>query len=196
MSQTDFFNSVANDWDNMIKVDERKINYLLDKLSIHQEDKILDVGTGTGVLIPFLYERVSKGLIRGVDISEGMINVARSKFNHLMNVYFDIVNIEKENLEDKYDRIILYSMYPHLENKTETISRLVKKNLKEDGMLMIAHSDSRAFLNNLHGNADERIQESILMEINKQKNVFINAGLNVVEAFENNEMYYVIIKNN
>lgn len=59
MSQTDFFNSVANDWDNMIKVDERKINYLLDKLSIHQEDKILDVGTGTGVLIPFLYERVS-----------------------------------------------------------------------------------------------------------------------------------------
>ena len=71
-----------------------------------------------------------------------------------------------------------------------------KRNLKEDGMLMIAHSDSREFLNNLHGNADERIQESILMEINEQKNVFINAGLNVVEAFENNEMYYVIIKNN
>jgi len=61
---------------------------------------------------------------------------------------------------------------------------------------MNAHSDSREFLNNLHKNADERVHESILMEINEQKNVFINAGLKVIEAFENDAMYYVVIAKN
>lgn len=195
MGQREFFDSVAKNWDNMINVDKFKINYLLDKLEIQEDDEILDVGTGTGVLIPFLYERISKGTIKGVDISQGMLEVARDKFNNLNNVDFDLVNVEKDYLEEKYDKIILYSMYPHLESKTQTISKLVKRNLKEDGILMIAHSDSREYLNNLHRRADERVHESILMEINEQKNVFTNAGLNVIEAFENDEMYYVVIKN-
>ncbi|WP_343339397.1 2-methoxy-6-polyprenyl-1,4-benzoquinol methylase, mitochondrial [Terrisporobacter petrolearius] len=196
MGQADFFNSVAKNWDNMINVDESKINYLLNKLKIQENDEILDIGTGTGVLIPFLNERVCTGRIKGVDISEGMLEVAKSKFNHLSNVDFDLVNVEKEELKYQYDKIILYSMYPHLENKTQTISNLVKDSLKEDGILMIAHSDSREFLNNLHRNSDERVHESILMEINEQKNVFINAGLKVIEAFENDEMYYVVIEKN
>lgn len=196
MGQADFFNSVAENWDNMINVDESKINYLLNKLKIQEDDEILDIGTGTGVLIPFLNERVCTGRIKGVDISKGMLEVAKSKFNHLSNVDFDLVNVEKEELKHQYDKIILYSMYPHLENKTQTISNLVKDSLKEDGILMIAHSDSREFLNNLHRNSDERVHESILMEINEQKNVFINAGLKVIEAFENDEMYYVVIEKN
>lgn len=196
MGQADFFNSVAKNWDNMINVDESKINYLLNKLKIQENDEILDIGTGTGVLIPFLNERVCTGRIKGVDISEGMLEVAKSKFNHLSNVDFDLVNVEKEELKYQYDKIILYSMYPHLENKTQTISNLVKDSLKEDGILMIAHSDSREFLNNFHRNSDERVHESILMEINEQKNVFINAGLKVIEAFENDEMYYVVIEKN
>lgn len=196
LGQADFFNSVAKNWDNMINVDESKINYLLNKLKIQEDDEILDIGTGTGVLIPFLNERVCTGRIKGVDISEGMLEVAKSKFNHLSNVDFDLVNVEKEELKHQYDKIILYSMYPHLENKTQTISNLVKDSLKEDGILMIAHSDSREFLNNLHRNSDERVHESILMEINEQKNVFINAGLKVIEAFENDEMYYVVIEKN
>ncbi|MPM48205.1 Ubiquinone/menaquinone biosynthesis C-methyltransferase UbiE [bioreactor metagenome] len=196
LGQVDFFNSVAKNWDNMINVDESKINYLLDKLKIQEDDEILDIGTGTGVLIPFINKRVCTGSIKGVDISKGMLEVAKSKFNHLSNVDFDLINVEKEDLKHQYDKIILYSMYPHLENKTQTISNLVKDSLKEDGILMIAHSDSREFLNNLHRNADERVHESILMEINEQKNVFINAGLKVIEAFENDEMYYVVIEKN
>ena len=170
MGQREFFDSVAKNWDNMINVDKFKINYLLDKLEIQEDDEILDVGTGTGVLIPFLHERISKGTIKGVDISQGMLEVARDKFNNLNNVDFDLVNVEKDYLEEKYDKIILYSMYPHLESKTQTISKLVKRNLKEDGILMIAHSDSREYLNNLHRRADERVHESILMEINELKN--------------------------
>lgn len=196
MSQVDFFNSVAKNWDNMIEINESKINYLLSKLEIKKEDNILDIGTGTGVLIPFLVDKASKGSVKGVDISKGMLEVASEKFKHLSNVDFDLVNVEKDNIGCKYDKIILYSMYPHLENKTNTIKKLVTNNLNKDGILMIAHSNSRDFLNNLHKKADESVNESRLIEVNKQKEVFINAGLNVTDAFENDEIYYLTIASN
>ena len=195
MSQVDFFNSVAKNWDNMIEVNETKINYLLSKLEIKEDDNILDIGTGTGVLIPFLSKLAPNGSITGVDISKGMLEVASEKFKSMHNVYFDLVNVETEDINCKYDKIILYSMYPHLENKTNTIKKLVKNNLKDNGILMIAHSDSREFLNNLHKDTDKRVSESLLMEVNKQKEVFINASLNVTDAFENDEMYYLTIQN-
>lgn len=195
MNQVDFFNSVAKNWDNMIEVNESKINYLLSKLQIKENDNILDIGTGTGVLIPFLSKLTPNGSITGIDISKGMLEVAIEKFKNIPNVYFDLVNVETENINCKYDKIILYSMYPHLENKTNTIKKLVQNNLKDNGILMIAHSDSREFLNNLHKDSDKRVSESLLMEINKQKETFINASLNVTDAFENDEMYYIIIQN-
>ena len=195
MSQVDFFNSVAKNWDNMSEINETKINYLLSKLEIKEDDNILDIGTGTGVLIPFLSKLAPNGSITGVDISKGMLEVASEKFKSMHNVYFDLVNVETEDINCKYDKIILYSMYPHLENKTNTIKKLVQNNLKDNGILMIAHSDSREFLNNLHKSTDERVSESLLMEVNKQKEVFINASLNVTDAFENDEMYYLTIQN-
>ena len=195
MSQVDFFNSVAKNWDNMIEVNEIKINYLLSKLEIKENDNILDIGTGTGILIPFLSKLAPNGLIKGVDISEGMLEVASEKFKTMPNISFDLVNVETEDINCRYDKIILYSMYPHLEDKTNTIKKLVENNLKHNGILMIAHSDSREFLNNLHKDTDERVSESLLMEVNKQKEVFINASLNVTDAFENDEMYYITIQN-
>ena len=195
MSQVDFFNSVAKNWDNMIEVNEAKINYLISKLKIKEDDNILDIGTGTGVLIPYLSKLVSKGSVKGVDISEGMLNVAKEKFKSLPNVSFDLVNVESDKINCKYDKIMLYSMYPHLENKTQTIKKLVQNNLNDNGILMIAHSNSREFLNNMHRSADESVSESRLIEVNKQKEIFIDAGLNVTNAFEDDEMYYLTIQN-
>lgn len=194
MNQVDFFNSIAKDWDSKIEINEGKINYLLSKLEIKEDDTILDIGTGTGVLIPFLSNLSPKGLIRGVDISKGMLEIARDKFKNINNVQFDLCNVEKDDLLDKYNKIILYSMYPHLENKVTTIVNLVEHNLKENGILMIAHSNSRDYLNNMHKNSDERVHDAVLIEVNEQRDIFENVGLNVIEAFENDEMYYVVIQ--
>lgn len=195
MSQVDFFNSVAKNWDNMIEVNEIKINYLLSKLEIKENDNILDIGTGTGILIPFLSKLAPNGLIKGVDISEGMLEVASEKFKTMPNISFDLVNVETEDINCRYDKIILYSMYPHLEDKTNTIKKLVQNNLKHNGILMIAHSDSREFLNNLHKDTDERVSEDRLIEINKQKELFEEANIRVTKAYEDDEIYYLVIEN-
>lgn len=196
MNQRDFFDNIAKEWDNIIEVNEEKINTLLSKLDIKENERVLDVGTGTGVLIPFIKKLNKNGYIRGVDLSNGMIEVARKKYKHIPNLDFEIIDVENEVIKEKYNKIILYSMFPHLENKTKTIKTLVKKNLSENGKLMIAHSNRREFLNNMHKEKDEAVSEARLMPIDNQVKLFEDIGLNVVEAFENDQMYYLVLSNN
>ncbi len=196
MNQRDFFDNIAKEWDNIIEVNEEKINTLLSKLDIKENERVLDVGTGTGVLIPFIKKLNKNGYIRGVDLSNGMIEVARKKYKHIPNLDFEIIDVENEVIKEKYNKIILYSMFPHLENKTKTIKTLVKNNLSENGKLMIAHSNSREFLNNMHKEKDEAVSEARLIPIDNQVKLFEDIELNVVEAFENDQMYYLVLINN
>ena len=195
MNQVDFFNSIAEKWDSIINVDEKKINNLLSQISIINGDSILDVGTGTGVLIPF-YKKINKdGQITGIDISQGMLNIAKKKFDNLNNVKFKLLDVENDLLDEKFDKIILYSMFPHLNNKIKTIKKLVHNNLNKNGKLLIAHSNSREFLNNLHSDTDDRISKDVLIDVNKQKEAFENSNLKVTKFYEDDEIYYLVIEN-
>lgn len=88
MNQVEFFNQIAKEWDSIIEVNEEKINTLLSKLNITDNSKVLDIGTGTGVLIPFLKSLNPNVYIKGVDISGEMLNIAREKFRDIKNVSF------------------------------------------------------------------------------------------------------------
>lgn len=193
MSQSEFFDSIAKEWDNIIEVNEEKINTLLSKVDIKDNDNILDVGTGTGVLIPFLKILNSNGIIKGVDVSSGMLDIANQKFKDLENVSFEVLDVENSSIEGKYDKIILYSMFPHLKNKTNTIKILVENNLNKDGKLIIAHSNSREFLNNMHKEKDKRVSEDRLIQIKDQKTLFEQVNLNVLDAYEDDEIYYLVV---
>ena len=58
-------------------------------------------------------------------------------------------------------------MFQHLNNRVDTIRKLVKNNLKINGQLLIVHSDSREYLNNMHKNTDKRVSEDRLIDVNK-----------------------------
>ncbi|MFR8868350.1 class I SAM-dependent DNA methyltransferase [Paraclostridium sordellii] len=196
MNQVEFFNKIAKEWDSIIEVNEEKINLLLSKLYIKSNERILDVGTGTGVIIPFI-KALNKGVyIKGVDISTGMLNIAKEKYKNLENIEFEIKDVEEEEIYEKYDKIILYSMFPHLENKTKTVKTLINKNLNKNGKLIIAHSNSREFLNNMHKEKDKSVSKARLIPVNNQRKIFEKNGLKVLEAFENDQIYYLVLVKN
>ena len=55
-----------------------------------------------------------------------MLEVARKKYKHISNLDF-----ENEVIKEKYNKIVLYFMFLHIENKTKIIKTLVKKNLSK-----------------------------------------------------------------
>ena len=75
-----FFNEKAEIWDEITVHNLEKVQYITEMLGIHGDDRILDVGTGTGIMIPFYERYLVNGSVVAVDYSEKMIEVARSKY--------------------------------------------------------------------------------------------------------------------
>lgn len=157
MKGTDFFDLIAPRWDSMeILSTPEKVRHILGRLDIGSDMEILDLGTGTGVLVPYLHEMVGAGgRIVGVDSSSGMLEVAHRKFPHLSDtVEFIQADFEKDTIAGRFDRILLYSVYPHLHQPAATLRRLIRDNLKEGGTVTIAFPTDERFINNVHGERD------------------------------------------
>ncbi len=64
------FNRLAGEWDERALSSRTKSRYLLSFLTIPSSSTVLDVGSGTGILIPFLREKMgSSGLIVELDVA-------------------------------------------------------------------------------------------------------------------------------
>ena len=149
-----FFDSIAPLWDEreVMSVPD-KINHILSLMGIETGMSVLDLGTGTGVLIPYLLERVGKeGYGLGVDISEGMLSIAHRKCDGLARYpLFLKADFETDKIPGEFDVILLYSVYPHIENPTAVLSKLLAENLRPEGNVYIAFPSDENFINNIHG---------------------------------------------
>ncbi len=192
----EFFDTRAHKWDEIVSHDSVKIDYILDHLEIKPGDTILDVGTGTGILIPFLNTKLKgKGRIEAVDYSKDMIKMARKKYpkTQFPIVNFHIQDIYDTPMEKGYDFIICYSCFPHFPRHFEIIQHFVQ-GLKKTGHLIIAHSDSRDKINNIHGEAGQEVEDDRLPSMKVMKDYFVKAGLKILGDEDNSEYYFIIGK--
>ncbi len=151
-SEIDFFDALAPEWDdNEIRSTPERVKSILKKLPISKDMDVLDLGTGTGVLVPYLSEIVGQqGHVTAIDLSDGMLSKARQKYGHLSNVEFLKLDFEEEQIPGHYDVAMLYCVYPHLHAPADTIEWLFKMNMKPNGVIVIAFPSDEKFINNIH----------------------------------------------
>ncbi|KZL92072.1 class I SAM-dependent methyltransferase [Clostridium magnum] len=192
MEQKEFFNSMAYEWDTYCKHDTEKIKLILKLLGIKEGSKVLDVGTGTGVLVPYLFTYVGvNGKVTAIDAAEKMIEVAQSKYN-FDNVSFICGDVLKEDLpKETFDYTICYSVFPHFQDKLEIIDT-ISKLLKSGGKLIICHSQSRDAINNMHKKASEVVAEDNLPDMETIKSYFQQVGIRTTHQIDNDEMFVII----
>ncbi|NLU10963.1 MAG: class I SAM-dependent methyltransferase [Tepidanaerobacter acetatoxydans] len=194
MNHKDFFNEVADKWDEMCHHDEAKLRYITKMAGISQGDCVLDVGTGTGVMIPYIYEMIGdEGEIIAIDLAEKMLEVAKQKypFNNVRFVLGDIYDAALPKTH--FDVIMCYSVFPHFQDKPTVISRMAGL-LKPGGRLVIAHSQSRRAINELHAESSDAVNSDDLPEADVIEGFMKEAGLEPVFAEDNDEMFIVIGK--
>ncbi len=149
-----FFDSLADSWDkDMIKI-QWKTDKILDVAKVTAGKNILDVACGTGVLIPDYLKRNVKKCV-AVDISERMIEIAKSKFGGCENVEFLYADAEQYCFSEKFDCVVIYNAFPHFADREQLFKNL-SKALKKGGRITIAHGMSReALLKHHSGNAEK-----------------------------------------
>ena len=185
MDSREFFNSLAYKWDDMCHHDDKKIRDILELADIKKDSKILDIGTGTGILISYLLEKSPSKLV-GVDMAENMIEVAKEKYKG-KNVEFVVSDIMEFN-DHGYDYIVIYSAYPHFKDKEKLFEHL-SKLLNKDGKVIIAHSQSRDEINHVHSTSDA-VKEDVLLPVDENCKI-INKYLESNKTVDNEEIYYI-----
>ncbi|MCL2881110.1 MAG: class I SAM-dependent methyltransferase, partial [Treponema sp.] len=142
-----YFNSMADTWDVNNTHDGKKLGLMLDLLYIKKSDSVLDVGTGTGVLLPLLTEKA--GTVTAIDASDKMLEKARQKYPDSGVNFINADVMEWPFPADFFDHIICYSVFPHLQNKNAVIRRF-SEILKPGGLLSVLHSSSNEKINGVH----------------------------------------------
>ncbi len=167
MSAKDYFDNAANTWDKKFHTPE--LSAFLEKrvpqFGLKAGQTVLDVGTGTGVLIPYLIQAVGPdGSVTAIDYSEKMVQICKTKYSHLKNVSIKVGNIEEDAFPaESFDAVVCFGMFPHLENK-EKVLRNINYTLKPCGKLVIAHALSNEELKAHHKKVSEHVAHSVLPE--------------------------------
>ena len=143
MNAKAYFDRAAETWDERFLTPSlfSFLERLVPQFGLEAGQKVLDVGTGTGVLIPYLARIVgTTGSVTAIDLSERMVQASRAKHSHIENVNITVGNIEEEDFPaGSFDAVICFGVFPHIDNKERAL-RNIGRVLKPGCRLIIAHA--------------------------------------------------------
>jgi len=177
-SQSNFFDRRASDWEKVHYPPHvrKRLEALVKEFGVRLGERVLDVGTGTGVLIPYLCGEVgASGQILAVDLSFQMLRQANRKPRRDTDI---IVQADVHFLpfaNEMVDRVICFAAFPHFTDKAKAL-REMSRVLRYDGVLIIAHLLSREELAK-HHSAHPDVARDTLPDSRRMRSLFMNAGL-------------------
>lgn len=183
-----FFNNEAAHWDETIRSnDADKLQAMAARLSIPKNARVLDVGTGTGVFVPYILSKLNgNGMITCIDFAFQMLEIALNK-NGDDGINYVCAEIENLGLiRDKFDVVICFSTFPHFHDKPLALENIFEA-LTEGGTVYICHSASRGSINDIHRKildfSDHLIPEKKEMHGLLDKSGFSNISIAEDEVF-------------
>ena len=187
-----FFDSFADTWDAYRNTNTQILERLLEMANIPAGAKVLDVGSGTGVLLPYLHAAVgAEGKITAVDFSEKMLAKAQEKFANFKNIDYLVGDVLELALHaDSLDVVICLNFFPHLHTRKEAFINKMKSSLKNGGSLIIMHDISREKVNSIHRDSAV-VTEHRLPEAKVVGKMLETLGYSNIQAYEDETLYFV-----
>ena len=183
---------MASTWDQRYYSPElaRWLTQTVPTWRLQPSDRVLDVGTGTGVLIPFLLDEIGEsGAITAIDYAEHMIQVCRSKYGHLHNVTIELHDIETLDFSDAtFDAITCFGVFPHLDHKLLALENFYRV-LRSSGRLIVAHALSRTEINAHHLNTEPAVANDVLPSASKMRQLLHDARFDNISILDEHGRY-------
>lgn len=190
----EYFNDLASRWDNLhdLSAITNKIKEFVNRTAHSNPKCILDVGCGTGVLLPFLLEKYSTtASIVEVDFAENMLlkSVAKQTNNNVWHVCADARFIPFA--EESFDLLLCFAVLPHLGNFSLLLKNMFAL-LRPNGVLGIGHLMSSTDLNRFHSSLAGPISNDYLPAAKELALILDKLGAGNIVAEEN--LYWYLIR--
>ncbi|WP_417429100.1 peptide chain release factor N(5)-glutamine methyltransferase [Halpernia sp.] len=154
------------------------------KISRYKEQnssfKVLDIGTGSGIISIILKKHFPKANIFAIDFSETALEIAKTNANtHKTEINFTCTDYLNTDLVEKYDIIISNPPYIGINEEAEIEDSV--KNTEPQMALFSPTSDALIFYKKIAKDAEKNLNASgqIFLEINQK------LGKETLELFQN-----------
>jgi ubiquinone/menaquinone biosynthesis C-methylase UbiE len=191
MSTRGFFDRMAKRWDDFGDADtlRKRLQALVAMFDIPNGGIVLDVGTGTGILHPWLLAAVGKsGRVLAFDFSSCMLEQARMKrpSQNLVCFQADVTAIPLPG--QTFDCVVCFAAFPHFYHKQQALLEMARVT-KNGGRVMIAHLMSRRQIAR-HHHASPEVAGHCLPTAGEMERLFSNAGLDNITIQDNPGLYF------
>jgi ubiquinone/menaquinone biosynthesis C-methylase UbiE len=184
----EFFNQLAPQWDATRNKRPEVLQKLVAKLDLKEQDQVWDLGSGTGVLLPYLAPRVQH--VTAVDYADKMLALAREKMAGTPNVTFLVSDVMELEIPKSTTLITCLNFYPHVTDKPAFLQKMFAA-LPAGGRLAIMHDISRAAVNAIHKDC-EQVKEHLLLPAKQEIWNLTAAGFKILAAEDTEEFYFLL----
>ncbi len=124
---------------------QRRTVEIVAAANLKREDRVLDVGTGIGVLIPYI-QRFGVRDIIGCDLSEPMLAEARKRYPEVKFWCGDVIDFPPAL--GPFDAIFFNAVFGNMWDQRETL-KVSAGLLRQNGRIIISHPMGAAFAQKL-----------------------------------------------
>lgn len=156
--------------------------------------RILEIGTGTGSLIPSIRALTPIASVLSIDFAHAMLQHARIKFPHANLIQADAAYLPFSNSptrDSSFDLIICHNAFPHFNDPLATLQSMAIR-LLPGSPLLILHDQSRQTVNALHQKIGGAIAQDLLPEPQALSAIMVQAGLGQVEVEDGVHHFHAI----
>ena len=176
--RSSFFDSRAKDWEKNCYPPEVRVRLdaLIPEFRVESGATVLDIGTGPGILLPYLKKRVGNGgRLCAFDISFEMVKEAVKKPMGYSDGVFQADVHFMPFRSGVFDHVICFAAFPHFSDPKTALAEM-SRTAKHGGSVVIAHLLSREELAKHHGN-HHAVKKDVLPDKEKMTDLFLEAGL-------------------
>lgn len=146
----EYFNGRADDWEKNFNNPSPVQGAVAAMVGIGEGSRVLDLGCGTGIMAP-IYLGLGVSEVVALDLAPRMIEIAQSKYAEESTLNFRCCDVLEFEDEERFDAVVIYNAYPHFLDK-QALAQKVASLLVPGGHFVVAHSMSRAHMNEHHSN--------------------------------------------
>jgi ubiquinone/menaquinone biosynthesis C-methylase UbiE len=186
-----YFDELAPRWDSLTDGEaRRRAGEIVASVGVAPGACVLDAGCGTGILLPYLLERLGKkGRVVALDVSRGMLTRLDKADGKAQALQADAACLPLRDAS--FDLVFCHNVFPHFDNKPLTLRELARV-LKPGGRLAITHGLGREALDKLHRRAGGAVGRHVLSSNASLRRWCAGAGLGVTTLEDKPERFVLV----
>jgi CsoR family transcriptional regulator, copper-sensing transcriptional repressor len=186
----EFFEELAGDWNSQQPVDRIvHLDMLVKNVvpGLTRCNKILNIGSGTGVLPGILTRNYPGVTVVSIDFAFAMVHSHHNAECEAQLIQADVHALPTNR--NVFDAVICHNSFPHFKDHPAAIKEMMRV-LKEGSLLVILHDISRQKVNQVHGCAHANvIHHDLLPEPERLSGLLKTCGLRETSASEGEDYF-------